>query len=77
VPFAPVRCQSAPYHCRASCGLPHSHAARRMYAPVGRRVDEDSWEYERGRQWAIAAPTTMPLKIGRRVNSDAICLQRE
>jgi hypothetical protein len=34
--------------------------------------DEDSWEYERGRQWAIAAPTTMQVKIGRRVNPDAI-----
>jgi hypothetical protein len=34
--------------------------------------DEDSWEYERGGQWAIAAPTTMQVKIGRRVNPDAI-----
>jgi hypothetical protein len=34
--------------------------------------DEDSWEYERGHQWAIAPPTTMPPKIGRRLNPDAI-----
>jgi hypothetical protein len=33
---------------------------------------EDNWEYERGRQWAIAAPPTMPLKIGCRLNPDAI-----
>jgi hypothetical protein len=33
---------------------------------------EDSWEYERGRQWAIAAPKSMPLKIGGRINPKAI-----
>jgi hypothetical protein len=33
---------------------------------------EDNWEFERGRQWAIAAPPTMPLKIGCRLNPDAI-----
>jgi hypothetical protein len=33
---------------------------------------ENNWEYERGRQWAIAAPATMPIKIGRRLNPDAI-----
>jgi hypothetical protein len=30
------------------------------------------WDYERGRQWAVVAPVTMPLKIGRRLNPDAI-----
>jgi hypothetical protein len=33
---------------------------------------EDNWEYERGRQWAIVAPRTMPVTIGTRVNPAAI-----
>ncbi len=32
----------------------------------------DDWGYERGRQWAVLAPRTMPLRIGRKVNPDAI-----
>jgi hypothetical protein len=32
----------------------------------------DDWNYERGRQWAVAAPPTMPLMIGRKVNPKAI-----
>ena len=38
------------------------------------RFDLDSWDYERGRQWAIAAPTTMPVKVGRRINPKAILI---
>jgi hypothetical protein len=54
-----------------------SAAFRRGVAEVraGRppRFDtENHWDYERGRQWAVAAPATMPLKIGRRLNPDAI-----
>jgi hypothetical protein len=32
----------------------------------------DDWEYERGRQWAVVAPRTMPVMIGRKVNPKAI-----
>jgi hypothetical protein len=32
------------------------------------------WAYERGRQWAVAAPPTMPLMIGHRLNPQAIKL---
>jgi hypothetical protein len=35
---------------------------------------ENSWEYERGRQWAVAAPKTMPVKIGRRINPRAFAV---
>jgi hypothetical protein len=31
----------------------------------------DDWDYERGRQWALVAPHSMPLMIGRKVNPEA------
>jgi hypothetical protein len=34
----------------------------------------DDWGYERGRQWALIAPRSMPLRIGRRLNTDAMRL---
>jgi hypothetical protein len=34
----------------------------------------DSWAYERGRQWALIAPRTMPLRIGRKPNPRAVRL---
>jgi hypothetical protein len=34
----------------------------------------DAWAYERGRQWALIAPRTMPLRIGRQPNPKAIRL---
>ena len=48
----------------------------------GRRPDFDApndhhaWGYERGRQFAILAPTTMPLRIGRKLNPKAVALYR-
>jgi hypothetical protein len=41
---------------------------------AGRRpsFDCDDWDYERGRQWAVAAPRAMPLMIGRRLNPKAV-----
>jgi len=33
-----------------------------------------SWNYERGRQWALLAPLSMPLKIGGKVNREAAFL---
>jgi hypothetical protein len=36
------------------------------------RNGSDAWEYERGRQWAVIAPKTMPIKVGRRINPKAI-----
>ena len=39
------------------------------------RFDEfDSDDYERGRQWATIAPTTMPLRIKGRLNPEAVRL---
>jgi len=36
---------------------------------------EDSyWAYERGRQWAVVAPKTMPVMIGTRVNPKAVAV---
>jgi hypothetical protein len=32
----------------------------------------DNWSYERGRQWAMVAPMSMPLRIGKRLNPKAI-----
>jgi hypothetical protein len=32
------------------------------------------WNYERGRQWATAAPCRMPVMIGRNINPKAIYL---
>jgi hypothetical protein len=32
----------------------------------------DDWNYERGRQWAVAAPADLPLMIGRKINPKAI-----
>jgi hypothetical protein len=34
------------------------------------------WNYERGRQWATAAPKDMPLMIGGRLNPRALALFR-
>jgi hypothetical protein len=36
--------------------------------------EDDAWNYERGRQWAVAAPASMSLTIGRRLNPDAVAL---
>ena len=36
--------------------------------------DDDLWAYERGRLWAAAAPKSMPVMAGRRVNPAAIDL---
>jgi hypothetical protein len=35
---------------------------------------EDDWAYERGRQWAFLAPMSMPLRIGRKLNPEAVAL---
>jgi hypothetical protein len=43
-------------------------------APRFDAVFADSWNYERGRQWAVAAPKTMPVKIGRAINPAAIAI---
>jgi hypothetical protein len=42
------------------------------------RFDQmDSWSYERGRQWAVAAPPTMPVTLGRKkLNPEAIAVFR-
>jgi hypothetical protein len=32
------------------------------------------WGYERGRQWAVAAPRHIPLKRGGAINPDAVVL---
>jgi hypothetical protein len=34
----------------------------------------DGWSYERGRQFAYIAPTSMPLKINGKLNSKALTL---
>jgi hypothetical protein len=36
--------------------------------------DADVWTYERGRLWAYLAPVSMPLRIGRRLNPEALRL---
>jgi hypothetical protein len=36
--------------------------------------EENDWDYERGRQWAVIAPPTMPLMLGRRVNPRAVAI---
>jgi hypothetical protein len=35
--------------------------------------DED-WNYERGRQFALIAPMSMPLRLGRKLNPEAVLL---
>jgi hypothetical protein len=35
---------------------------------------DDDWNYERGRQWAFIAPMSMPLRIGRKLNHEALLL---
>jgi hypothetical protein len=35
---------------------------------------DDDWAYERGRQWALIAPRSMPLYIGNRINPKAVAL---
>ena len=34
----------------------------------------DDWDYERGRMWAFIAPMSMPLRIDRRLNPEAVRL---
>ena len=33
---------------------------------------DDDWAYERGRQWALIAPMSMPLRLGRKLNPEAV-----
>jgi hypothetical protein len=33
------------------------------------------WDYERGRHWAVAAPRSLPLKVGGRLNPKALRYQ--
>jgi hypothetical protein len=35
---------------------------------------ENDWDYERGRQWAVVAPRSMPLLIGSKVNPKAVLI---
>jgi hypothetical protein len=37
-------------------------------------LTNDAWAYERGRQWALIAPCSMPLYVGARINPKAIIL---
>jgi hypothetical protein len=39
-----------------------------------RRFVRDDWGYERGRQFGIVAPRSLPLMIGRRVNPRAVSI---
>ena len=32
----------------------------------------EQWNYERGRQWAVLAPRDMPLKLGSKLNPQAV-----
>ena len=41
------------------------------------RFEVDDWSYERGRQWAVVAPMSMPVKIGRLVNPEAVLVFEE
>jgi hypothetical protein len=34
--------------------------------------EDNAWAYERGRHWAVLAPPSMPLFIGKRVNKRAL-----
>jgi hypothetical protein len=38
--------------------------------------DNEAWDYERGRLWAVLAPLDMPLFIGKRVNKKALAIFR-
>jgi hypothetical protein len=38
------------------------------------RFERDDWAYERGRQFGIVAPRSLPLMIGKRVNPRAIII---
>jgi hypothetical protein len=39
-------------------------------------LDDRAWSYERGRQFAMLAPTTMSIKVGNRINPKAVQLLR-
>jgi hypothetical protein len=39
--------------------------------------ESGSWDYERGRLWAIAAPADMPVKVDKRVNPRAMLIYCE
>lgn len=47
---------------------------RRGRAP---RFETDDWSYDRGRQWAVVASTSMPVKIGRLINPEALLIFEE
>jgi hypothetical protein len=66
-----VRAQLVPLRTIMISGFARGVAEARAGRPP-RFDSEDNSEYERGRQWTIAAPPTMPLKIGHRLNPDAI-----
>jgi hypothetical protein len=35
---------------------------------------DDDWDYERGRLWALVAPMSMPLRLDRKLNPEAVWL---
>lgn len=58
----------------------HGVQDKRMHR--GFRDEYENWDkgqqfyYERGRQWAALAPALMPLRIGRRLNPQAVHVYR-
>jgi hypothetical protein len=50
-------------------------ADRRAGRPMTYRgKDELDWQYDRGRLWASLAPISMPLRIGGKLNPNAVAL---
>ncbi|MFZ2075064.1 MAG: hypothetical protein WAV38_00035 [Xanthobacteraceae bacterium] len=39
-------------------------------------IDDDTWGYERGRLWAMLAPTSMPVMVNGKLNPKAVALCR-
>jgi hypothetical protein len=70
----PIRWTSAQSIMRSKAFAAGVADVRQGRAP---RFDTDDWDYERGRQWAVVAPMSMPVKIGRRVNPEAVLVFEE
>ena len=53
-------------------GVDDARAGRPYHADYDRWNANGQWDYERGRCWARLAPRDLRLKIGRKVNPEAI-----
>ena len=72
VPTRPTTRKAIMGSAHFALGVNDVRAGRSYRADYDKWKTDDQWNYERGRQWAKHAPRHVPLKIGNKLNPDAI-----